>query len=198
VANKTISKVSIVLFTLFVSINKTSSGAEYDSNFVSSELQRTQSDPDHSVSFEISAPIEFVFDYLSERVYEYADNAVAVEFNHGTSLSRNEIDVGSERITLMEGNDTLVQRFLIYHPPIQYAYFTDMNASTIEVPLSYSLSRYTLEPINDSETRLDISVVYKSSSRLMAFFVNRAFKSALENDFENAVRKIEAEYRLLN
>ena len=70
-----------------------------------------------------------------------------------------------------------------------------MNTSTIEAPLDYSLARYNLTELDDNRTRVQISVVYKSSSRLLSYFVRRAFNAALESDFELAVHKIEEEYQ---
>lgn len=193
-ANKLIIRVSI-FFIATLGCLSPSFAADYGESFVSDQLQRAQLNPDHRVSFELRAPLEFVFEYLSERVADYADNAVAVEFNHDESRAVDELGVGSKRITLMENNDTLVQRFLLYQPPIRYAYFTDMAASTIEVPLAYSLSYYELTTHESGMTKLDISVVYESSSRWFGFFVNRAFRSALENDFARAVQQIEQEYQ---
>ena len=172
-----------------------SAAAELEEEFIQQELARTQLDPDHTVTFEINAPSEFVFQSLIRRVADYASDAVAVEFDHNNSLTPDRLDGGSVRITTMENSDQLVQRILLFDPPLSYAYYTDMNASTIEAPLDYSLARYNLTELDDNRTRVQISVVYKSSSRLLSYFVRRAFNAALESDFELAVHKIEEEYQ---
>lgn len=186
------------LFKFFVPVSAlllvTSVSTAIEEDLVQQEFLRLQSDPDHSLSFEINAPIEFVFEFLSQRVQDYTDDATAVSFVHDNFSSENSPGVGSLRITTMENGEQLVQRFLRYDPPTAYAYITDMEASTIDVPLSYSLASYELADINNEGTLLQVSVVYRASSRLLSFFVSRAFNSALENDFETAVELIEAEY----
>ena len=95
----------------------------------------------------------------------------------------------------MENGELLAQRFLLYDPPNTYAYFTDMESSSVKVPLSYSIAHYEFTSITREKTRFEVSVGYQSSSRLLSFFVRRVFNSALANDFESAVELIEAEYR---
>lgn len=192
---------TIIRASIFVSIVSgfaiQSVAEEFSDSFITGQLERVQYNPDHRVSFEVSAPIEFVFKYLSERVADYAENAVAVEFKDEGSNAVVEPEEGTTRITLMEDNDALVQRFLLYEPPFRYAYFTDMAASTLDIPLAYSLSRYELSAVEEDLTKLDVAIVYESSSRWMAFFVNRAFRTALNKDFATAVQLIEQEYRSL-
>lgn len=171
-----------------------SAGAAVDETLIQQEYLRLQSEPDHAVTFEISAEQEFVFDFLTQRVHDYTTRADSVSFDHANSAIENNLGPGSLRITTMENSEQLVQRFLFYDPPNGYAYFTDMEKSTVDVPLSYSLARYELMRMDDERTRLRVSVVYQSSSRLLSFFVRRAFNSALENDFASAVELIEAEY----
>jgi hypothetical protein len=95
----------------------------------------------------------------------------------------------------LANSEKLVQRFLQFDPPYSYAYFTDMEKSTLEAPLDYSIARYELSNTTNEATNLKISVVYRSSSRLLGFFVRRAFVSALEKDFEKAVEIMEIEFR---
>ena len=172
-----------------------SAAAELEEEFIQQELARTQFDPDHTVTFEVNAPSDFVFEFLIRRIADYANDAVSVKFDHNNSLTQDRLDTGSIRITTMENTEQLVQRILLFEPPFSYAYYTDIKASTIEVPLDYSLARYNLVELDNNRTRLQISVVYKSSSRLLSYFVRRAFNSALESDFELAMHKIEQEYR---
>ena len=122
-------------------------------------------------------------------------DATGVEFEHSNSDTRGQLGSGSERITTLVNSEKLVQRFLQFDPPHNYAYFTDMEKSTLEAPLDYSIARYELSSITNEVTNLKISVVYRSSSRLLGFFVRRAFVSALEKDFEKAVEIMEIEFR---
>tara|TARA_B100000686_G_C16539407_1_gene836627 strand:+ start:376 stop:954 length:579 start_codon:yes stop_codon:yes gene_type:complete len=173
----------------------TSFSSEINEEFIRQELLRIQNSPDHSVSFEIDAPREFIFQFLTHRVQDYVNNAEAITFSHVNSISEDRLGAGSIRITTMENGEELVQRFLSYDPPSTYAYFTDMEASSVNVPLSYSLAHYELTYITSEKTNLRVSVVYRSSSRLLSFFVKRAFNSALEDDFAAAAKLIEERYR---
>ena len=94
----------------------------------------------------------------------------------------------------MASDEFLLQRFLIIGPPSSFAYFVDMERSTLSAPLVYSISRYQLTETTPETTQLDIAVVYQSSTRLLAFLVRRGFNSALERDFDAAVAIIEADY----
>lgn len=180
--------VSVILMT-----QSSLTAAETDESFIARELERTHSDPDTVVTIAINAPVEFVFDLLLYRLEDYVTDAVNVAFDHADSASPAALDSGSERITTMENGEILVQRFLQFQPPQGFAYFTDMEQSTVAAPLRYSLARYELTD-NGEGTVLRVAVVYQSSSRLLAFFVRRAFNSALQRDFEKAAAVIEAEY----
>ncbi len=70
-----------------------------------------------------------------------------------------------------------------------------MDRSTVSLPLNYSIARYELTELTDSSTALRVSLVYQPSSRLLAFIVRRAFRSALQNEFERAVEVIETQWR---
>ncbi len=183
------------LFIVFIFFSQSSQASEISSDFINEELLRVQTDPDHSIEIAIQAPIGFVFEFLSKKLNEYVAGAVAVEFDHSNSETIAELGVGSIRKTTMENSRVLVQRFLQFEPSSYYAYFTDMNMSTLEAPLDYSLARYELSSSSVDDTILRVSVVYKPTTRLLAFFVRRAFNSALKKDFENAARIIALEYK---
>ncbi|MDC0221585.1 hypothetical protein OAL54_07580 [Gammaproteobacteria bacterium] len=188
--------IKIILFSWVILLLTSSIYAtEIDEDFILQEFQRAQSSPDHSVSFVVNASAEFVFNFLSRRVNRYVSDATGVEFEHSNSDTRGQLGSGSERITTLVNSEKLVQRFLQFDPPNNYAYFTDMEKSTLEAPLDYSIARYELSSITNEVTNLKISVVYRSSSRLLGFFVRRAFVSALEKDFEKAVEIMEIEFR---
>jgi len=68
----------------------------------------------------------------------------------------------------MDNGDKLAQRFLQYHRPYGFAYLTDMEKSTVEAPLDYSIAKYELTDVGDSRTLLKVAIVYKSSTRLLA------------------------------
>ena len=95
----------------------------------------------------------------------------------------------------MEDNDFLIQRFLQFDPPFSYAYLTDMEESTLQAPLNYSLARYEFSEPDEGKTLVHVSVVYEPSSRLLAFFVRRVFNSALRKDFQRAREIIESNYQ---
>ena len=188
--------IKIILFSWVILLLTSSIYAtEIDEDFILQEFQRAQSSHDHSVSFVVNASAEFVFNFLSRRVNRYVSDATGVEFEHSNSDTRGQLGSGSERITTLVNSEKLVQRFLQFDPPHNYAYFTDMEKSTLEAPLDYSIARYELSSITNEVTNLKISVVYRSSSRLLGFFVRRAFVSALEKDFEKAVEIMEIEFR---
>lgn len=189
------SSLHVLLLLALAFTNVVSFSAAIDDEFINKELERIQINPDHSISFEIDSSREFVFQFLSHRVHDYTKAARAVIFDHDNSVSEDRLDVGSVRITTMENGELLAQRFLLYDPPNTYAYFTDMESSSVKVPLSYSIAHYEFTSITREKTRFEVSVGYQSSSRLLSFFVRRVFNSALANDFESAVELIEAEYR---
>ena len=184
----------ILLFVYLLTLN-TFYAQEIDSKIIEQELSRVEVNPDQSIEISINAPVRYVFDFLSTRLNEYVEGASAVEFNHSDSEVMGELNIGSIRKLKMENNDFLVQRFLQFKPPYRYAYFTDMENSTLEAPLNYSLARYEFTESSKEETLVRISVVYESSSRLLAFFVRRAFNSSLRKDFNRAAETIEFNYR---
>ena len=136
-----------------------------------------------------------MFNFLSLRLNEYVEGARAIEFNHSNSEASGKLDVGSIRKLTMENDAYLIQKFLQFQLHIGYAYFTDMDESTLEAPLNYSLSRYEFSETKEGQTIVRISVVYQSSSRLLSYFVRRAFSSSLRRDFERAAEAIEFNYR---
>jgi len=169
--------------------------AQEDESLINSELQRTLSDPDSEITVTIDAPRDFVFEFLTLRVHDYVADASSVRFDHSGSENAGALGKGTERSIIMNNGDTLLQRFLLFQPPQTYAYFVDMERSSLSAPLDYSLSRYELSDVGDGTTTLRVAVVYKESMRLLRFFVRRGFNSALERDFARAVQIIEAEYR---
>ena len=184
------------LMIVAFSINCDADAAEeLNAEFLAGELQRTLSDPDSTVSIRIAAPRDYVFRFLTTRLDEYAEDAVALEFDHAQSAAPDGLDRGSLRITTMENRQTLVQRFLLVDAPTEFAYHTDMERSTLSAPLRYSITRYRLAAIDSETTELSVAVTYRASSRLLAFFVKRAFNSALQRDFERAADIIARNYR---
>ena len=163
--------------------------------FIEEELARVETNPDQSIEISINAPLQFVFDFLSTRLNEYIADARSLEFNHTSSESSGELGKGSVRKLTMEDNDFLIQRFLQFDPPSSYAYLTDMEESTLQAPLNYSLARYEFSEPDEGKTLVRVSVVYEPSSRLLAFFVRRVFNSALRKDFQRARDIIESNYQ---
>jgi hypothetical protein len=191
---------SVYLVILLLMLIPDTHGAEngtpgHGSDLIAAELQRTRSDPDSTVSVSIAAPRDYVFDFLSTRLDEYADGAAALRFDHAGSASTGRLGRGSLRITTMDNGETLAQRFLLFTAPTEFAYYTNMELSTLSVPLDYSITRYSLTETNYENTELSVTVSYQASSKLFAFIVRRAFNSALRRDFERAANIIAEKYK---
>ena len=158
------------------------------------ELERAQTEPDSATEVMIDAPIDYVFTFLTTRLHDYVADATAVEFDHSGSPRSEQLGKGSIRTATMQNGDLLVQRFLLMDPPREFAYHTDMQRSTLEAPLQYSVGRYRLTELNERQTRLNVAVTYRATSRLFGFIVRRAFSSALRRDFERAAGIISSAY----
>lgn len=184
----------VLLVNFFLIANPILAAPEISFEFIAAELHRAETNPDQSVEILISAPIEFVFGFLSQRLDEYIADAVAVEFDHAGSKTEGEVDIGSIRKITLEDSNFLVQRFLRFDPFSGYAYLTDMERSSLDAPIAYSITTYNLSSPAVNETTLRVSVVYKPTTRLLGFFVRRVFNSAFKRDFENAAQVISSEY----
>jgi hypothetical protein len=158
------------------------------------ELERAQTEPDSATEVVIDAPIDYVFTFLTTRLHDYVADATAVEFDHSGSPRSEQLGKGSIRTATMQNGELLVQRFLLMDPPREFAYHTDMQRSTLEAPLQYSVGRYRLTELNERQTRLNVAVTYRATSRLFGFIVRRAFSSALRRDFERAAGIISSAY----
>ena len=158
------------------------------------ELKRAQTEPDSATEVVIDAPIDYVFTFLTTRLHDYVADATAVEFDHSGSPRSDQLGKGSIRTATMQNGELLVQRFLLMDPPREFAYHTDMQRSTLEAPLQYSVGRYRLTELNERQTRLHVAVTYRPTSRLFGFIVRRAFSSALRRDFERAAGIISSAY----
>jgi hypothetical protein len=190
------SLVLVVLVSAGLVLTNTLAAAEnLNATVIAQELQRTQSGPDSVASVTIAAPVAFVFEFLTNRPHDYTDDAASVAFDHSNSGVPDGLGRGSTRTISMENGETLFQRFLMFNRPMTYAYLTDMDRSTVSVPLNYSIARYELTELTDSTTALRVALVYQPSSRLLAFFVRRAFNSSLQSDFERAAEIIGTAWR---
>ena len=158
------------------------------------ELERAQTEPDSATEVVIDAPIDYVFNFLTTRLHDYVADATAVEFDHSGSPRSEQLGKGSIRTATMRNGELLVQRFLLMDPPREFAYHTDMQRSTLEAPLKYSVGRYRLTELNERQTRLNVAITYRATSRLFGFIVRRAFSSALRRDFERAAGIISSAY----
>jgi hypothetical protein len=158
------------------------------------ELERAQTEPDSATEVMIDAPIDYVFTFLTTRLHDYVADATAVEFDHSGSPRSEQLGKGSIRTATMQNGELLVQRFLLMDPPREFAYHTDMQRSTLEAPLQYSVGRYRLTELKERQTRLNVAVTYRATSRLFGFIVRRAFSSALRRDFERAAGIISSAY----
>jgi len=192
---KNVSLLLLLLIVIPGTHGAETNASELGRDFIAAELQRTRSDPDSSVSVNIAAPRDYIFNFLTTRLDEYADGAAALQFDHAGSDSMGRLGWGSLRITNMDNEETLAQRFLLFTSPAEFAYHTDMELSTLSAPLKYSVTRYSLTEIDNENTELSVTVTYQASSRLFAFIVRRAFNSALKRDFERASNIISEKYK---
>ena len=184
-----------VLASLAFSMQLVAGESLIDQSVIATELDRTFNDPDSEVIIDIDAPRDFVFDFLINHVDEFADNADSLDFDNSGARVPGALGIGSERIITLTEGETLLQRFLMFDPPVGYAYHVDMARSTVDIPLEYSISRYQLSEMDAGSTRLEVSVVYESNARLLGFIIRRAVKSTLRREFEKAASIIEAEYK---
>lgn len=158
------------------------------------ELERAQTEPDSAIEVVIDAPADYVFTFLTTRLHDYVADASTLEFDHSGSTRSDQLGAGSIRTAIMQNGELLVQRFLLMDSPREFAYHTDMQRSTLEAPLQYSVGRYRLTELNKRQTRLNVSVTYRATSRLFGFIVRRAFSSALRRDFDRAAGIISNAY----
>lgn len=172
-----------ILLACFVPASATENFSE---QFIAAQLERAKVDPDHRVSIEVNQPVAVVFDVLLNRLADYSDDVASISFITGNEAAAGSPGVGSERITTLSNGEQLVQRLLLFDTPYRFAYFTDMNKSTVSVPMQYSIGHYALEDLGNGRTRAEISVAYAPSSRLFSLFVRAGFSRALQRDFANA------------
>ena len=176
---------SAIIILLCMNASHLSAARAEDDDLIERELARAINEPDNRVSIVVEQPIDLVFDALLRRLPEYSDDIARVHFDHGDATVPGTLGVGSLRITTMESGETLAQRIVLFDPPRVFAYFTDMNRSTVNVPIDYSVGHYTFSESAD-EVTATVSVAYRPSSRLTAFLVRLGFNRAMSNDFERA------------
>ncbi len=157
-----------------------------DRVFIEAEVSRAKSEPDNSTSIRVEQPLALVFDALLSRLAEYTEDITSIDFDHSLAETPGVLGIGSRRITTMVDGKTLVQRIVLFEPPLRFAYFTDMSLSTVRVPIDYSIGYYTFTEQSDDSVVATVSVTYKPSSRLTAFLVRIGFNRALVKDFEKA------------
>ena len=165
----------------------------FSSEFINAEMQRVKTNPDNTVSINVSVPIQEVFDFLLTRVDAYSPDTRSVSFDHSNSQKPQALDEGSERITVMKNAKSLVQRLINIDAPTSFTYFTDMQKTQLEVPITYSIAHYEFTEQEDGSVTATISVVYQPKSRMTAPFVRRSFNKAMNRDFKNAERILETQ-----
>jgi ribosome-associated toxin RatA of RatAB toxin-antitoxin module len=184
------SMIRLVIIFLLLSASLStftiSAASEFDAGFISLQLERAQKEPDHRVYLEIKLPKEEVFNALLSQLHEYSGDISSITFRHpNSSLSDNPV-IGSIRISTMDNDEILAQRIISFDPPNHFAYFTDIEKSTVDVPLDYTIGHYRFIEDADGHTNVQISVVYQPSSSLTSFLVRRIFNRAMDRDFEKA------------
>lgn len=159
---------------------------EFDGRFIAQQLARAQDDPQQRVVIEVSLPRERVFEAMLAEMADYTAEISSLRFDNSRSPDGNKRGVGSVRYSKMEGGLELAQEIVVYEPHQRFAYFTDLARSTVELPLDFSIGHYRFSDLANGNTRVEISVVYRPSSRLTAFLVRMAFNRALERDLRKA------------
>jgi hypothetical protein len=178
---------AILIFVACVALSNHAQPANvFSDSFIREQFEKAKSEPNNRVLLDIDQPIEVVFQALLAELPNYSDDVVSTLFDNSNSLRRNELDVGSRRISTMENEDILVQKIILFDPPNSFAYFTQMVESTVNAPIDYSIGHYQLTEQANGRTAVEVSAVFRPSSRLTAFLVRFAFNRAFEQDFKNA------------
>jgi len=158
---------------------------EFSDSFIREQFEKAKSDPNNRVLLDIDQSIEMVFQALLAELPDYSDDIISTLFDNSNSLRRDELDIGSRRISTMENEDILIQKIILFDPPNSFAYFTEMSESTVNAPIDYSIGLYQLTEQANGRTAVKVSAVFRPSSRLTAFLVRFAFNRAFEQDFKN-------------
>ena len=119
---------------------------------------------------------------------EYLEDVETVRFIDG------EDGTLPSRISELSGGKTLVQRFVKDANNQEYAYWTDVPASTVSIPLAYAMTTYRFNAITDHATEVTVSIDYEASPRWMGFVVKRAFNRAFRRDYVRAAEIIADTY----
>ena len=180
----------VLLGTLY-----THAGDEFSPGFIQKELERAKTDPDHTTNIMVRGSIDEVFTFLLERLDLFISDARRVAFDHNNAEVPGALGVGSERRTTMANQRTLVQRMLHVASPTAFAYFTDMEQSTLEVPITYSVTYYQLTKQENGAVDVRVSVVFKPKSRVIGPLVRLGFKRGMNRDFKKAAAYLNAKPR---
>jgi hypothetical protein len=177
---------AVSIFVACVALSSHAQSAnEFSESFIREQLEKAKIEPNNRVLLDIDQPIEVVFQALLAELPDYSDDVVSILFDNSNSLSRDELGIGSRRISTMENEDILVQKIILFDPPNSFAYFTEMSESTVNAPIDYSIGHYQLTEQANGRTAVEVSAVFRPSSRLTAFLVRFAFNRAFEQDFKN-------------
>ncbi len=186
------TQIFIFLITfMLTTMPVTNANNGFNPEFINAEMQRVKTNPDHEMSINVNVPRQEVFDFLLNRVDAYSPDARSVSFDHSNSQKPQALGKGSERITVMKNGKSLVQRLIKIDTPTSFTYFTDMQKTKLEVPITYSIAHYELREQEDKSVTATISVVYQPKSRMTASLVRKSFNRAMNRDFKNAERILE-------
>tara|TARA_B110000495_G_C23031830_1_gene614788 strand:- start:314 stop:898 length:585 start_codon:yes stop_codon:yes gene_type:complete len=177
---------AVSIFVACVALSSHAQSAnEFSDSFIREQFEKAKSDPNNRVLLDIDQSIEMVFQALLAELPDYSDDIISTLFDNSNSLRRDELDIGSRRISTMENEDILIQKIILFDPPNSFAYFTEMSESTVNAPIDYSIGLYQLTEQANGRTAVKVSAVFRPSSRLTAFLVRFAFNRAFEQDFKN-------------
>ena len=133
---------------------------EFSDSFIREQFEKAKSDPNNRVLLDIDQSIEIVFQALLAELPDYSDDIISTLFDNSNSLRRDELDIGSRRISTMENEDMLIQKIILFDPPNSFAYFTEMSESTVNVPIDYSIGLYQLTEQANGRTAVTVSAVF--------------------------------------
>jgi hypothetical protein len=180
---KTPSTITLFILQLGAAVSSVSAAEALTDETIAAELQRATNDPDSAVEYQVDRGPQELFEFLLDKLAEYSEEVVSIDFDHSQSAEPGSLGAGSERIVHLSDGSFIVHRFLQVDPPTSFAYLTDMESSTADIPIDYSIVHYQLSEIGDEQSQMRVAATFRPSSRLLSMFIRQAFDSALEADF---------------
>lgn len=144
-----------------------------------------------AVVMQFDRPVNEVFDFLLRDVDVYSDDIMAVSFDNTGSAVPGEVALGSARICTMNNGKTLVEPLVAYAEDRHYAYTTDAERSTLDLPVEDVLLFYTFEEKGTESTLVTVRAHYTPGVFLpMRPVVNALFKRNIDKTFAGAIETL--------